>query len=164
MSFRRASNIFYVVLMALLLGACGFHLRGVSQWPERLNPVYLESAQLEPHQSRQIRDALTRSGARQAASSESAVQLRVILEPLKSRRIASSSLSSVELVQLTMRLQYSLQGPLGEPLVDSREMTQSRELELDTNNVLSHQDQKEQVTQELQQSLIRSMIYQLTQL
>ena len=161
---RRAHHVLSILLLGLLLNACGFHLRGVSPWPEHLNPIYLEPGQLDAQQLTLIRNALSRSGASLTNSGESANILRVELRPVKTRRIASSSLSGVELMQLSMRLQYSLQGVEGDRLMASRDVTQSRELELDTNNVLSHQALKEKALQELQQSLIRTMLYQLSQL
>lgn len=151
-------------ITALVLQAgCGFHLRGSSQIDPVLNPIHLLEDDLTASQKRQVINGLKRSGVRLASLSEASNQLRMSFSPLSERRVAGSGLSDVAVVTLSMKLAYSLADDSGQVLL-ADEMRQTRELQLDTNNVLAHDSQKSQVQSELEQALINAMMFQFKRL
>jgi len=144
----------------LLLTACGFHLRGNAQIAEVYNPLTINKAELQPEQFLLIQNALRQANARLTDSDEQANELKVFFHRLKNQQIASSSLTDIRLIRLSMQLDYRLKSTSGN-LMDENQITHYRELELDNANVLSHQGLIDKEFQELEKSLVRSMIYQL---
>ena len=156
--FRRLG----VVLLSLSLFACGFHLRGNAGDLSWLNPLYLETAQLDQYQQSLIETSLKKSSVRLVENAPSANRLNVKLSALKTRRIASSQLSDIELLQLSMDIQYSVKNSAGILVHSSQRINLSKELELDANNVLAHEQAIANATRSLQQNLVRSMLARLS--
>lgn len=147
--------------MMLALSSCGFHLRGPAQISDRLNPLHVVPGQLESAQLVLIKNALKKAGAHLSESSDKANHLIMTYSPLQRRNLAQSSPTGVQLVQLSMQLDYRVRASSGEWLVESRQITHNAEIELDNNNVLSHDKQYQSGMKDLQQNLVRSMIFQL---
>lgn len=154
-------KFFQVLSLALLLTACGFHLRGDAQLPDSLDPLYLQPGQLNPAQISQVSKALKQASANLSPQAELANRLSVNLTALKSQKIASSSLSDVELLRVGLRLDFSVTNQLHETFI-ADSLVQTLDVELDTDNVLAHDPLIEKAMQQIQQSLLRSMIVRLS--
>lgn len=152
-----------VLAMILTLSACGFHLRGPAQISDRLNPLYVEPGQLGTSELGLIKNSLKKAGARLTDSEDSANHLVVNFSPLQKRNLAQSSPTGVQLVQLSLQLNYRIQTASGEELVESHQITHNAEIELDNTNVLSHDKLLQSGLKNLKQNLVRSMIFQLKQ-
>lgn len=147
----------------LTVSSCGFHLRGPAQISDRFNPLYIEPGQLDPSEQVFLKSALNRAGARLSDSEETANHLMVTFSPLKQRNLAQSSPTGVQLVQLSMQLDYRVQATSGDWLVESRQISHNTQIELDNTNVLSHEKLLKSGHKNLQKNLLRSMINQLKQ-
>jgi outer membrane lipopolysaccharide assembly protein LptE/RlpB len=142
------------------LQGCGFHLRGSGQIAERYNPVYLQPGELDSAQFKMVNNALEKAGARLSARTENSNQLNVRFEPLQTRKLAGSSASGIEIRRLSQAMHFRLISPYNVELLQNR-VDHSSELQLDSNNVLSHENLIKREQESLQQSLVRTMIYQL---
>ena len=150
------------ILLILQLTACGFHLQGASPIADRFNPLYVVEDQLEPAQLTLILTELSRSSAELVDLAQGSNRLRVRLTPLETRQVARSSLTNVELFQLTLGIQFSVKSASGVYLLKQRELVQKVDVELDNANVLGHDRTINSASLELQRKLIRSMISQLS--
>ena len=141
---------------------CGFHLRGNAGDLSWLTPLYLESGQLDNYQRSLIESRLKKSAVRLVETEQAANRLSVKLSALTSRKVASSQSSDIELLQLSMDIEYSLRSSAGEILQSSQRIKLSKELELDANNVLAHEKAKLNAARSLQQALVSSMLARLS--
>jgi len=146
----------------LLVTACGFHLRGDAQFPENLNPLYIDAGELQASQLKLIRDVLKKTSAKLTDLTQGSNHLAISLSPLQRKEVASSSLSDVELLQLSMSIEYHVATESGNLLFENRQIAQSTEVELDSANVLSHESLINKAQQALQKRLIHSMVFQLS--
>lgn len=155
----------FVTALALILvvSSCGFHLRGPARISDQFNPLYVEPGQLGATELGLLNSALIRAGARLSDSADSANHLAVSFSPLQKRNLAQSSPTGVQLVQLGMQLDYQVRTAAGEWLVENRQISHNAEIELDNNNVLSHEKLVQSAVKNLQQNLLRNMIFQLKQ-
>lgn len=151
-------------VIVLMLSACGFHLRGNSQIPDRFNPLYLEVGELNQSQIMLIKKSLKAASAQLVDSPDQATRLFITMGSVERQKIVSSSVSGVELVRLELSLQYRIKNVDDIWIVDNKKITHNTELELDSSNVLSHDPLIAKSTQDLQQSLVRTLIYQLNHL
>ncbi|MDJ0834292.1 MAG: hypothetical protein QNJ69_12265 [Gammaproteobacteria bacterium] len=150
-----------LLIAAGLLSGCGFQLRGATSLAPELNPIYLDSEELEARQLSQLQQSLQRSGAELTTDQESVRRLWVRISEPSSQKVAGSGLSDVELRRVAMSLSFRLSDADGQLLLQD-EITRVRQLELDTNNVLAHERQLEQLSRQLQRELIRVMLFQMT--
>jgi LPS-assembly lipoprotein len=158
---NQITPLFFLVAMVLALSACGFHLRGPVNISDSLNPLYVDTDELTATQKDMIMSALGSSGARLVDTPDGANRLSARFGDSRRRDLAQSSPTGVQLVQLSLQLTYRVQTDNGDMRVESRQITNTTNLELDNSNVLSHDKILKAGTKNLQQKLIRSMIYQL---
>ena len=155
---------FLLLVILLLQLGCGFHLRGSTQIPERLSPLYIDAGDLQPDQLQQVTAALKKAAVRLQQQPDVAHRLRVSFGAVQSRLLASSSPTGIELRRISLALEFRLQDPDGELLLETQQVVHNSDIELDTNNVLSHEELIESHRKRLQSSLIRSMLFKLKQL
>ncbi|MBC8503349.1 MAG: hypothetical protein H8D34_00695 [Chloroflexi bacterium] len=151
-----------LLLLLLSLAACGFQLRGDSKLPAWLSPLYLQPGQLNSSQIAMAKASLKKASVELSEVADSSNRLSLQLSPLKSRKVAGSSLSTVELLQLTMSLEYGVEDSKGRVRIEKSKITQSMELELDSSNVLVHEQTIRENSSTLEQRLIQSMLFQLS--
>jgi len=85
----------------------------------------------------------------------------VRFEVLPEMIVAKSSSTGLQIQQLKIRVEYSLKNNSGLWLVEQKELTQSREFELDTEQLLAKNREKQQLYQEMKRNLVRILLYQL---
>ncbi len=150
-----------LLLAVGLLAGCGFQLRGDAQIDAQLNPLYLDASELDKRQQAQLRQTLQRAGAELTREPEGATRLWVRIGSPQSQKIAGSGRSDVELRRVSMDLRFRLSDAAGNLLLQD-DISRVSQLELDTNNVLAHERQLDQLSQQLQRELIRVMLFQIT--
>ncbi len=150
------------MLLALQLTACGFHLRGSSQIANRYNPLFVVNNNLSSEQLSLLRKELVNSSAELTENSKGANQLLVTIAPLNRRDVASSDVADVELVQLTLGLQFSVQSETGKELLSQRELQQRASVQLDKTNLLAQEQTINTAEKRLLRRLMQSMISQLS--
>jgi LPS-assembly lipoprotein len=156
------TQLLVIIFSVLWLTGCGFHLRGNTQFTEQFNPLMIDSSDLKPAQLQLIKNSLIQANARLAIAEPLANKLKVSFKTLRRQKVASSRVSEVELIRISMQINYRINSPTLDVLTENK-IVQSREIELDSSNVLSHQGLVDKGLKDLEQSLVRSMIYQLKQ-
>jgi LPS-assembly lipoprotein len=97
----------FVLIMALLLSACGYHLRGAMELPEGLKNVYLEGG--SPQLSEQFNRAMKISSVALASSPETAGMIVKIFNEDNQRRVLSLSSGGVaNNFELNYRFEYEI--------------------------------------------------------
>ena len=153
------SGLWLALLLALT--ACGFQLRGSSTLPERFNPLYLQADDVSPQQRAQISAALRRASADLVETSDQANRLEVRIHGGQVRRVVQSAAGVNELFRIDMGLDYRLLAADGSEQVATRSLNQSVDIELDSGNVLAHEQRLAEAREDLVKGLIRNMIFQL---
>ncbi len=152
-------SAFVLSFFVLTMAACGFHLKG-----EASLPLELKYLQLSPSEDKEFNDELIKqlkqAGAKMGAHSK-ASSLRVRFETLPEMTVAKSSSTGLQIQQLKIRVEYSLKNNSDLWLVEQKTLTQSREFELDTAQLLAKNREKQQLYQEMKRSLVRILLYQL---
>ncbi len=147
-----------VIVIALSLSACGFHLRGDIKLDATYSPLVIEADTLTLRQQQQIRRALERASTIVLDESVDANHLQVVILNSGLRNLARSNLNDVTLVQLTMTLQYRLLEANAKELTGWRDLTETIEIERDDANLLVQQQQMDEARRKLFDQLIQRMI------
>lgn len=152
-------NRFVLLLLVLVLSSCGFHLKGVNKLPAQLHFMHLiESDDAEFNKI--LLKQLKASGVTIVDDVET-ILLSVKFKTLPEIIVAKSSSTGLQIKQLSIQLQYSVKNKSGEWLVEQKLMTQSRDFESDTNQLLAKNNEKKQIYQQMKKNLVSILIYQL---
>jgi LPS-assembly lipoprotein len=151
-----------IIVVSIGLVACGFRLAGTADLPEELSTIHLVSRNLSKQQQDEIIGRLTRAGATVVNEpTADAVVLTVSFKVLPDRRLASGGSSGKIVDRVTRSLDFSLKSPAGEVIAPVKTLRQQKNIELDENNLLASNREKENVIKDLEQSLFKQLINQL---
>ncbi len=169
MNIRRLSTLI-VVLSTLVLGSCGFHIRGAQQSGSQLvGQLHLED-QGSVSVLRPLRNALKAQQVQFAAFREQADTVVILSDEILSRRVASVSgsgrVSEYELLHSvglrTVRAEDGVKG--GELVIDSSKLPKAqtvsvaRDFTYDETDVLAKNDEERILRAEMREELVRHLV------
>ncbi len=155
-----ASNkIKFVLLLALLLSACGYHLRGAIELPEALKKVYVRGA------SPELAEAIaytfrSAAGSLVATPSDAGMILNVIHEDYQRRTISLSNTGYSNEYELVYRLTFDLQDNKGNILAAEQTVDASKTYynEQSGDTLISKGNEENLLRKELYQQAVRSVV------
>ena len=149
----------------ILMTACGFQLRGVSNLPGELTQLLLIDDGLTADQIKQLSGMLVNAGAKlQNSGVNEPVQLKVKITSLAERNLADSASTGKTIVQISKRLSYSVKKPTDVALLQIKVIERQINIEQDSNNLLGTKSEKETAERTLEQTLCSQLIFQLKRL
>ncbi len=148
-----------VLLAALLVGGCGWQLRG-------MNMVALDGAQLWfesrinlPQVERELLRGLERAGAVIVDEREQADAVLVLLDEQVSRRASGlDSEARVQEYEMTYRLRFNVEGPDGEPWSAPEAVSVRRGYQYDQEDVLATEAREALLREDLQRDATRLLL------
>ncbi|NNE63543.1 MAG: hypothetical protein HKN34_05625 [Gammaproteobacteria bacterium] len=153
-----------ILSLLLSLSACGFQLRGLSDFPQQLSNIHLLVENLDSGERALVTQALQRAGVSLVGAESSAVRLRVSFKTLAERSLADSAGSGSRIVRLARELNYSVIEANGNRLVDNDILTSTQDLEVNENNLLAVEGEKQVVLANITDNLVNQMLRQLQRL
>ncbi len=143
----------------LLLTGCGFHLKGEASLSPELSKITLIKTGDRIFDDTLIQQ-LEKSGSRLVEGYQTAV-LQLTLDVPEAVTIAQSSSTGLSIQLLTVRLNYALKSASGQWLIQQKTLTQTKEFELDSNQILAKNKEKQQLYQQMKKNLVSILLYQL---
>ena len=151
------------LLTALLLSGCGYRLAGTADLPPELSTLHLVTRDFSDAQARALERKLTNAGAQLVEQAGAdAVTLSVSLGVEPDRQLISSASSGTTVNRLSRSLDFSLSGADGAALTPPQTLRQQVDIELDDDNLLASNREKETAIQQLEQRLYQQLIRQLS--
>jgi LPS-assembly lipoprotein len=151
---------FSLLLCVCALTACGFHLRGQIEMPEQLSPLYLEAENIDSSLLRELDNILRANNINRAESKSDASAFLKITQANKSRRVLSvDNRGRVREYELSLRIQYTLQGRNISRL--DKKISLTRDLLFDPDSVLAISHEQEVLYQDMSRDAARLMLQQL---
>ena len=151
-----------IVVACVGLAACGFKLAGTADLPAELSTIHLVTRNFSKQQQDELRGRLTRAGASVVnQSTAEAVLLAVTFNVLPDQRQASAGSSGRYVERIARSLNFSLKSPTGEVILPPTTLLRQNDTELDDNNLLASNREKNNVIKDLEQALFKQLINQL---
>lgn len=154
-----------LILVLVLLSACGWHLKGNRPLPPELQRVHLDYSGgysvVDAPVIEQVENELRRRGAQVSRSPiESASRLR-ITHPIVDSRTQSVSPDGDQLeFEVISAVRYSLEVN-GKERIPEQTVTARRDYSFRTNQLLSKQDEDRRVQEDMQKELASLVLLQL---
>ncbi|GAC1369773.1 MAG: hypothetical protein NVS3B3_03680 [Aquirhabdus sp.] len=143
-----------VFALALLLGACGFHLRGSANIPEIYKHLQVQSSQNTPL-DKWLRAELI--GLRVQLDEPTSIILHV-LAVRPTRQELTGSLTEI---QVGVEVDFRMENAQGEPLTATRTISSHRSFQYNQNTVGIQSQQEELLQSDLYQSAAQQIVRQV---
>jgi len=156
-----AYRLSLLLVLALLLTACGFHLRGAGIDLGRLpQPLQLVGVTPYPELERELRRQLREAGVRLEERADGAGSVLRIADARSERRLLSlDARNRAAEYELSEMLRYSLRR--GGQTTPQRTLRVTRILRQPGNELLARQREERRLREEMRRELVRQLIRQL---
>ncbi len=151
-----------LLLLAVLLSACGFHLRGAVALPPDLRALAVTGTPENGPLWRVLRDALPRAGGRLVDPAGADGVLVITRESLSRRVLSVDSQGRAQEYELSYVLGYRLDDPEGKPLVSARRLTVNRQYRFDPDAVLAKGEEERRLQAEMRREAVGRLLRQIT--
>lgn len=151
-----------ISVMAMLLAACGFQLRGAPPVSAALEPLHLDCQSPVPTELCQsVQEQLELGGVELAPAPEAAYQLRI--RGFERDRRASAITSQAAAAEYTLRHSVDLElvSSDGIPIIATTRLTTTESYRYDETNVLAKQREEDNLRQQLTERLAQQILFRL---
>jgi len=147
----------FIVVVALLLAACGYHLRGTVDLPDSLKKVYLNGASMQLRE--QFRKVLRGVSGELTTSPEAAgVVINVANETSDQRVLSLSARGRSNELELYYRLQYTLVKADGVVVLEGLPVEIKREYFNNQQDIVAKDNEQQVIRNEMLQQAVRIML------
>ena len=161
--FTLTARLLCVAIVALLLGACGFHLRGSEPLPAQMSVVYIHGTNEFDSLYDDFRTALESRGVRVTQDRGKATAVLNILENNTDKTVLSVDLSGKVLeYRISQNVQFEVSGADGKTLLDQQSVTRIRDFKFNRNDVLGKEREAETIRKELQRDVVNLAMLRIT--
>ena len=155
----RAASFLALGLGALLLAACGFHLRGAAQLP--FNTLYIQVGYTSPL-GHEIRRNLRASNARLVDSPASADATLIIMSEIREKQILSlGGQGRVREYQLRYRIGYQVTDGKTTTLIAPSEILLKRDISFNDSDVLAKEAEEALLYRDMQSDAVNQLVRRL---
>lgn len=159
---RRTGIGTLAIAAALILTACGYHLRGHIDLPERAKVVYLEGVDRGQVFGQQLTELLGFAGATITYDRNQAGSvLHVMRAQHERRQISLSRAGKANAFELIYRMDYQVVTPKGEVLLAPQELELSRQYFVDQQFPLGQSEQESALRAEMEQEAAQTLLRRL---
>ena len=155
-----------IMLLSLSLFGCGFKLAGdTTSLPESLGSIYLVTNNFSDRQRVNLLNTFDHAGAEIVSQpGDGSVTLSVSINTVPDRILVVSANSGRTVVRIARQLGFNLKSASGEVLVEQKTLVQQRDIELNSDTLLSSKSEKASVAEDLEKALFNLMIHQLNRI
>lgn len=151
-----------VLLLVALLGACGFHLRGAAQLPPELSRTLITGVSPYSGFAISLRQQLRANGIETVEDQQQATATLRITQNRTGRRVLSvDDDGKAREFELFTTLSFEVKGQDQNLLLENQTITLTRDFVFDQNDVLGKAAEAELLQEDIEQDIIRLMLYRL---
>ncbi|MBP8924974.1 MAG: hypothetical protein KBG75_03905 [Pseudomonadales bacterium] len=146
--------------LALVLGACGWHPRGVQEVPPQLQQLRLVSETKGGAFEQKLARALVAAGV-VLVESAGGFSLHTGAERLETRNVALDREARSAEQEMRVTVEFELRNGAGDIVLGPHELSTSRIYSYDPNSVIAKQDEESLILTELRNNLVGQLFRQL---
>jgi LPS-assembly lipoprotein len=146
-----------VIAAALLLTACGYHLRGAYQLPKELRALHLqgESSELHEQFSRSVQLS---AGQLVSSPRQAGMIVRFFNEKMQRRVLSLSARGRANEFELEYRLEYELANAGNAVLLPRQPLEVRREYFNDQQDIIAKDNEEKVIRNEMYQQAVRTIL------
>ena len=156
-----AHRLSALVLLAVLLSACGFHLREEVRLPAGMQRLSLEGADSLSPLGRDLRKALTRSGAQVVEGGERSAKLRIAANQFHTDVLSVGGNARANEYTIRYHVEFDVVSATGTSLLPVQTIELSRDFTFDASQALGIAAEQDLLTDELQREMVQAILRKL---
>jgi len=163
MSFVNARRIHLLPLLlaALVLGGCGFHLRQSADLPAAMQRVHLD-AHGSSHFQRQLARALVSAGVTvEDAGGPGIAEFAVPTAAFSTDTLTSGGYARISEFAIHYTVKFGVTDAAGQALLVPQTINMSREFSYDASNTIGNASQIEQIQKSLDDDMVQAIMFRL---
>jgi LPS-assembly lipoprotein len=158
---RMVSRMIALLSAALLLGACGFHLRGQASMP--FSTLYLETGGSNSAFITELRRSLESNDVKLVGTAERAdLVLNIVYERPEKQILSLSGSGQVSEYQLTYRVSLRAYDNKGQDWIPAEEMVQRRDYSYDDADILSKEAEEALLYKSMREDMVQQIVRRLS--
>lgn len=159
---RNAKRAALLLVVAGMLAACGFQLRGSANLPPEMALTRLQVADDSTGFVRELRLLLNANGVRLAGADPSgAATLEILRQRMNRRPLTITGQARVREYELSFLVDFRLLDAEGEVLIDREELRMLRDYRFDEQQILAATREEELLREDLHRSMAAQLIRRL---
>ena len=158
----KALRLPLLVLLAVLVSSCGFHLRGEAQLSPAMQVLSIEGADALSPLGRDLRKALVRSGARVVeAGTGGAAVLRIGSNQFRTDVLSVGGNARANEYTIRYHVEFDVVGAGATSLLAKQTIELSRDFTFDATQALGIAAEQDLLTGELQRDMVQAILRRL---
>lgn len=158
---RRLRNALALAALALLLGACGFQLRGQADLPSEMSLTQMVVDDPYSTLARRVQTLLEQNGVSFVDGSKATAILEIPVNEVVTSVLTIGDNARVREYRISHTVQFRLIDAAGEELLTLQTLTQSREISFDEQKILASSREQEYLKKDLAEDLARLLVSRL---
>ena len=150
-----------LIMVAALLGACGFHLRSDASLPSEMALTQMVIDDEYSTLARRVRLMLEQTGVRFVGSDEATAVLEIPTNRVITEVLTIGDNARVKEYRITHTVTFRLVTADGESLVPQQTLRQAREISFDEQKILAASREQEYLKEDLAETLARLLVTRL---
>lgn len=155
---QRWTHLLGVIALSVLLGGCGFQLRGSADIPPEWLELNLASASPNSELSNAINNGFTANGVNWLERSDANYVLEVGPEQYQRRNLTVGANARASEYELEMTTTLRITDTRGQELMPQTELTVFKIITSDLNNITGKVEETRLLKQEMRQELVQQML------
>lgn len=151
------------ILVAVLLGACGFQLQGQAGLPSAMETTRLEIQDPYSPFARRLLTLLEQNGVHVVTSGAAGAVLEVPVNEFRRDVLTIGDNARVREYRVWQRVEFRLVDPAGAVLLPTQRLQQSRVISFDETDILASTREEEFLRQDLADVMSRTVLRRLSQ-
>lgn len=157
----RRIRLLPLLLAALALAACGFHLRQNANLPAAMQRVHLD-ARGGSHFQRQLARALESAGVTvEDAGGPGIAEFSVPTAAFSTDTLTSGGYARISEYAVHYTVRFGVTDDAGQVLVPAQTINMSREFSYDASNTVGNASQVEQIQKSLDEDMVQAIMFRL---
>jgi LPS-assembly lipoprotein len=158
---RCARTLLALLLLAPLLAACGFHLRGAGGLPPEMAQTQLVVEDPYSTLARRLRTLLEQSGVEIVAGGAATAVLEIPQNRVTTDVLTIADNARVREYRVSHVVQFRLTDAAGRELMPLQTLRQAREISFDEQKILASSREQEYLREDLAEDLARLIVNRL---
>ena len=151
-----------VVVFAVMIAGCGFHLREEARLPAAMQRVAVQGADLPNPLGRDLRKALTRLGAQVVeGSAEPTAILRIGRNAMRTDVLSVGGNARANEYTMRYHVEFDVVGAAGAPLLPVQTLELTRDFTFDASQALGIAAEQDLLSDELQREMVQAILRRL---
>lgn len=162
MKMPMRATLLIVLMLTLLLGACGFHLRGQAAFALPFKTLYIKSANANAPFITELKHAIELTGVQVTDKPEQAqLTLYIVSESTDQQILSLNSIGQVIEYRLYYRISYQAYDKNQREWLAPDQITLQRDYSYDVTQVLAKQQEATQLYQDMRGDAVQQMLRRL---